>query len=318
MNIYDFDNTIYDGDSSIDFTLFCFKNYPKTRRYVMKQLNGVRQYAFGKIEKTEMKEKLFSYLQGLDDLNVAVNVFWKQNQKKIKLWYLEQKTDDDLIISASPYFLIRPMCEKLNVSLLASMVDEKSGEFLSLNCYGTEKVRRLREKYLLAKVQNLYSDSYSDQALADIADTAYMVKGENCILWENYRPSKKERMREMFVNLQFILFVFCGCINVFNGIFFAWLYSLFLPANLAFCIGYITSLIISYFMNSVITFHKNMSMVRFVKFAISYIPNFIIQNIIVLLIYNLMSLPELLAYGMAAVVGVPVTFVMIKVFAFSK
>ena len=318
MNIYDFDDTIYDGDSSIDFTLFCFKNYPKTRRYIMKQLSGVWQYALGRIKKTEMKEKLFSYLQGIDKLDIVVEAFWKQNQNKIKSWYLEQKKTDDLIISASPYFLIKPICEQLNVSVLASMVNGKSGEFLSHNCFGMEKVQRLKEEYPFAKVQNMYSDSYSDQALADIAEAAYMVKGEKRILWENYRPSKKERMKRMFINLQFIIFVFCGCINVFNGIFFAWLYSLLFSANLAFCVGYITSLVISYFMNSVMTFHKNMSANRFVRFAISYIPNFIIQNIIVLLMYNLMLLPKLFSYGTAAVVGVPVTFVMVKLFAFAN
>lgn len=284
----------------------------------MTQLSGVWQYALGKIDKTEMKEKLFSYLQGIDKLDIAVGAFWKQNQKKIKSWYLEQKETDDLIISASPYFLIKPICAQLNVNLLASIVNERSGEFLSSNCYGMEKVRRLREEYPFAKVQNIYSDSYSDQALADIAETAYMVRGEKCTLWENYKPSKKEWMKKMFVNLQFIIFVFCGCINIFNGIFFAWLYSLFLSANLAFCVGYITSLVISYFMNSVITFHKNMSVIRFVKFVISYIPNFIIQNAIVLVMYNLMSFPRLPSYGAAAVVGVPVTFVMIKLLAFSN
>lgn len=318
MNIYDFDNTIYDGDCSIDFTLFCFKDYPKTRKYFMKQLNGVSHYALGNIEKTEMKEKLFSYLQGIDKIDFAVEAFWKQNQKKIKSWYLEQKKDDDLIITASPYFLIKPICERLNVGLLASMVNEKNGLFLSPNCYGPEKVRRLQKEYPFTKVLNLYSDSYSDQPLADIAETAYMVNGEKRTLWECYRPSKKERMKSMFANFQFLIFVFCGCINVFNGIFFAWLYSLFFSANFAFCAGYFTSLVISFFMNSKITFHKDMSMIRFVRFIISYLPNFIIQNAIVLLMYNLMLLPKLLSYGAAAVVGVPVTFVMLKLFAFSN
>jgi phosphoserine phosphatase/putative flippase GtrA len=318
MNVYDFDKTIYAGDSSIDFTLFCYRYYPNLLKCILYQLKGVFLYTMRKIEKTEMKEMLFSYLREIDELSPIVEAFWKKNNKKIKTWYLEQKRSDDLIISASPEFLLMPICEQINVQCLASVVDEKSGRFLKLNCYGEEKVRRLREKYPLEKIQQVYSDSGSDKPLVEIADKAYMVKGEKCILWQNYRPSKMEKIKTSFLNMQFIVFIFCGSVNVFNGIAFAWLYSLFIDVNLAFSIGYITSLVISYFMNSILTFHKSISIKRFVKFTISYIPNFIIQNLIVFLMYNMLMLPKIFSYGVAAIIGVPVTFIMMKMFAFSK
>lgn len=318
MNVYDFDKTIYAGDSSIDFTLFCYRQYPNLFKYIIYQLKGIFLYAMRKIDKTEMKEMLFSYLQGIDELSPTVDAFWKKNNKKIKIWYLEQRRGDDLIISASPDFLLKPICEQIKVNYLATVVDGKSGKFLKSNCYGEEKVRRLREKYPHEKIQKAYSDSCSDQPLAEIAVTAYMVKGENRILWQDYRPSKIEKVKTNFLNIQFIVFVFCGCINVFNGIAFAWLYSLLIDTNIAFSIGYITSLIISYIMNSTLTFHKNISIKRFVKFIISYIPNFIIQNLMVFLMYNMLLLTKIFSYGVAAVVGVPITFIMMKAFTFSK
>ena len=35
MNVYDFDKTIYAGDSTIDFWKFCMIRYPRCRRYIL-------------------------------------------------------------------------------------------------------------------------------------------------------------------------------------------------------------------------------------------------------------------------------------------
>ena len=98
---------------------------------------------------------------------------------------------------------------------------------------------------------------------------------------------------------------------------FAFIYSSFLNKNIAFIFGYITGLVISYLLNSFITFKEELDIKKFVKFVISYVPNFIIQNIVVLLIYNILGLNEIIAYALAAIIGVPVTFILMKFFAFS-
>ncbi|KAI3349475.1 GtrA family protein, partial [Clostridium botulinum] len=63
-------------------------------------------------------------------------------------------------------------------------------------------------------------------------------------------------------------------------------------------------------------FRENLDLNKFIKFSISYIPNFIIQNIVVLIVFNVMGLHKLIAYVLAAIIGVPVTFVLMKFFAF--
>ena len=44
MNVYDFDNTIYDGDSSIDFYLFCLKKNKKVIYLLPKQFLAFTLY----------------------------------------------------------------------------------------------------------------------------------------------------------------------------------------------------------------------------------------------------------------------------------
>ena len=61
MNVYDFDGTIYDGDSSIDFYLFCIKRKPSILfRSIIKQLSGAILYAIKRIPK-EKKKILFVF-----------------------------------------------------------------------------------------------------------------------------------------------------------------------------------------------------------------------------------------------------------------
>lgn len=127
-----------------------------------------------------------------------------------------------------------------------------------------------------------------------------------------------DKFKNTFLTKEFILFVIIGIINTFNGVLFATLYSKYLNANLAFIAGYISGLFISYILNSLVTFKEKLGFLRFIKFSISYIPNFIIQNITVFLIFNILGWPNILAYILAAAIGVPVTFILMKFFAFDK
>ena len=126
------------------------------------------------------------------------------------------------------------------------------------------------------------------------------------------------RFKEVFFSKQFIMFVIIGVINTFNGVVFSYIYSSFFNENIAFIFGYISGLIISYILNSYVTFKEKLELNKFIKFAVSYIPNFIIQNIVVLIVFNMMGIHKLIAYGLAAVIGVPITFIFMKFFAFKK
>ena len=96
---------------------------------------------------------------------------------KIKKWYLDNKKNDDIIISASPEFLLKPLEKILHVNIIASIVDKKNGKFISENCYGQEKVKRYNE-FTKNKINNFYSDSYSDKPMMMEAENSYIVKND--------------------------------------------------------------------------------------------------------------------------------------------
>lgn len=126
------------------------------------------------------------------------------------------------------------------------------------------------------------------------------------------------KVKSTFMNKDFFKFLIIGVINTFNSTVFSIFYGLVMSANLAFISGYVTNLCIGYTLNSKFIFYRELTFIGLIKFAISYIPNFIIQNIIVFLVYNILGLPSVVAYIMAAGIGVPVTFLCVKLFAFGK
>lgn len=185
VNVYDFDGTIYNGDSSVDIYFFLLKRYPKLIAFFPKQMLGIVKYKLHLSSKEEMKEMYFSFLKGVRTDKTFVDDFWKQNQNKIKEWHLKQKRKDDVIISASPEFLLKPICDILGIdNLIATKVELSSGKFLSKNCQGAEKVVRFEEIFSEAEIEAFYSDSKSDTYMAKLATKAFLIKNNRIIDWE--------------------------------------------------------------------------------------------------------------------------------------
>ena len=184
MNVYDFDQTIYYPDSSYSFVMFCMRRYP---RIVLGCLPGDATALYNiytdKGGTQQLKESVFSFLRYIDNVDELVESFWRENRGRIGNWYLKQAREDDLIISASPDFLLRPIAKELGVELIATPMDKYSGLITGKNCHDEEKVRRFRELYPDGHVDEFYSDSLSDTPMALLAEKAFLVKRGELSPW---------------------------------------------------------------------------------------------------------------------------------------
>lgn len=319
MNVYDFDKTIYAGDSTLDFYFFSLKKSPMLIRFLPIQIIGFIKYMFGMYSKLQFKEKFYSFLKGIKDVDSMVELFWNENQDKIKDWYLKSKEESDVIISASPEFLLNNICRRIGIKhLIASEVNKNTGICEGENCYGEEKVLRFKKYFEKGEIKKFYSDSLSDAPISLMASERYIVNGNNILPWDQYSPGKVKKLKNIFFTKEFFTFLIVGGINTINGIVFSYVYSLFLGVNVSFVLGYVTAMTISYLLNSTLVFKEDMGVIKYIKFCISYIPNFIIQNIFVLIFYNMLQWNKLIVFALAAIVGVPVTFIIMKFFAFNK
>lgn len=182
MNVYDFDKTIYDGDSSLDFYRFNLKQQPSLAVYWPRQALALLAYGLKRIDKTAMKSQFYRYFQAIPNIDQRVEAFWQTHHTKLMPYYLNQKHSSDVIVSASPEFMLKPICDQLGVHLIASTVDARTGKS-ETNCYGVEKVHRFRALYPSTPIDAFYSDSRSDQPLADEAERAFLVIGQTLVPW---------------------------------------------------------------------------------------------------------------------------------------
>ena len=185
MNVYDFDKTIYKNDCTVDFYFYEIARHPSLIRFLPGQIWGFLGRFLRIHDKTVMKSYFYKYLKGIKDIDSDIDNFWDSHIQKVNNWYFVKHLNDDLVISASADFMVRPACERLGITnVIASLVDKKTGEVLSPNCHGKEKVVRfVNEGFNKEEIEEFYSDSVSDTPLAELSQSAYIVKGEKLVEW---------------------------------------------------------------------------------------------------------------------------------------
>lgn len=187
MNAYDFDGTIYDGDSGIDFIKFMFCKKPLfMTKHLFKSSVVFAKYKMGKIEFKQMKEDLFSFVKNIDELNRFTSEFANKNKNKIKKYYGDTKKDDDLIISASLDFYLLPLCKEIGLNnVICTEYDVKNGKIINENCKGEEKVKRFEAVYGNdAVIENAYGDTKGDIPMLKRAQNGFMIKGQEVTIFE--------------------------------------------------------------------------------------------------------------------------------------
>ena len=191
MNVYDWDRTIYDGDSTFDFIRYLWWHRPLTLLNLPRTLIYGVLYKLGAVEKQVFKENMFLMFSSVDDMEEMTRRFVTSHLDKVKRWYVEQCAQFDIVISASPEFLVQEfgvymrsmrMAEK-KLTMVGSPVNMHTGKYEGKNCYGEEKVRIFKLRWADRKIDQFYSDSLSDTPLAKLATRAYLVKGIQVMDW---------------------------------------------------------------------------------------------------------------------------------------
>lgn len=185
MNVYDFDNTIYRGESGKDLFIYYLKKDPRLLAALPWGLGCIIRYETGKLSIEQIYEKyagvIENYTRSIADVDADVQDFWNKNSNKIKSFYLRQRRDDDIIISACLDVVLAEICKRLNIkNYIGSQTDLESRKLLKF-CYRETKVELFKEKYPDAVIDNFYTDSYNDKPMIELAKNAYLVRGNRII-----------------------------------------------------------------------------------------------------------------------------------------
>lgn len=182
MNVYDFDNTIYDGESCLDFFWYYINKYPKLIKLTPRVIHAFAKYKRGKVTVEQALEQyapeVEDFFRSIPDFDADCRDFWDKHIKNIKPFYAEIQKEDDLIISASPELSIKEICDRIGIKhYLGSKVDRETGKITEL-CMRSHKIEIFKREYPDAVIDAFYTDSVKNDApLIALAETAYEVKG---------------------------------------------------------------------------------------------------------------------------------------------
>lgn len=185
LSLFDFDGTITSDDSLIKFIRFAVGNTkliwgmtllsPMLTAYKLKFIPNykAKQYMLSYFFKGISEEK-FMQVANEYSLKHIDTIVRPKAMEKIA-WHKDQG-HTVVVVSASIECWLKPWCDKNNIDLIATHLEienEKlTGKFATKNCYGIEKVNRIKEKYNLAEYSIIYAygDSSGDKEMLSIAN----------------------------------------------------------------------------------------------------------------------------------------------------
>ena len=182
MNVYDFDNTIYDGESCLDMFFYFVSRDRSLIKSIPKVIKAFSEYKKGRVTIEQAIEKYAPLVEDYFGRNPGLlsdtTEFWDKHMKNIKSFYAKIQQPDDLIITASPEDSMKEICRRLGIkNYICSIIEADTGKIKRL-CMRENKVKAFFEEYPDGGIDSFYTDSpKNDRPLIDIAKNAYVVKG---------------------------------------------------------------------------------------------------------------------------------------------
>jgi phosphatidylglycerophosphatase C len=182
---FDFDGTITKRDTFIEFIKFCFGSYGLVTGLMLFS-PVIALYKIGIIPNFKAKEMLFKYYFKnwtevefnnkclLFTTEVLNGLIKTEALHKLK-WHLDGG-HRIAIVSASVKNWIAPWCALYNIETIATEIDiqnaKLTGMFRTKNCYGKEKVKRIKESVNLQDYKTVYAygDSNGDKEMLELAN----------------------------------------------------------------------------------------------------------------------------------------------------
>lgn len=189
MNVYDFDKTIFWGDTEDRFFEYIFEKRPDLWFYKWNHHIWEKVFNWKFIEnKTLIREIQYSVLRKLDDVDAMLEAYWEENACHMMTWYDSVKRPDDVIATGTPAFIMEPIMRRLGLTrLVATDMDRKTGKINGIFAIYGYKVDEFKKQFSLDEIDEFYSDAWSDHYLAQYAKKAYVVHDDQQITeWNEY------------------------------------------------------------------------------------------------------------------------------------
>lgn len=188
LAIFDFDGTISCRDSFRHFLQYAVGRPVYYRGLVLLSPTLIA-YALGLLSNHVAKQKVFAhFFRGCttEDFAALAEKYSFSEIRKIvrpaalvKIEWHQKQGHKVVVVSAAITSWLNYWCTAQGVDLVATEVEEEdqvlTGKFRTPNCYGSEKVNRLKGQYDFSGIDYVYAygDSRGDREILELADEKY-------------------------------------------------------------------------------------------------------------------------------------------------
>lgn len=265
------------------------------------------------------KQMVFSWFfkgMNINEFNQICHEFADRNQRIIRTrgWDTIRKAlangEQVIIITASIENWVKPFFKefgnqiKVEGTKIDVRINQITGQFLTQNCYGVEKTKRLKEVFPYRQAYELiaFGDSNGDRYLLNEADESH------------YKPFRNEKTDKIGEIIRF------GIVGVAATAIQYGLYLLllkWLQPQISNTIGYVISFIFNYIASTKFTFKVKSTAKKGAGFAFSHLINYVLQTVF-LTLFLWLGLPKNIALIPVFCICVPINFLLVRLFLKKK
>lgn len=183
--VFDFDGTIYQGDSFLDFCWYYYKKKPWRVWFLVFQIFGYGLWKLKFLSATKFKSLFIQYVlwDSDEEIERLSSGFWHNNHR-FNLKVIDQlnnfKYEGHLVVvaSASPALFIQQACFKLGADAVlgTELVAQGRRHIIQINCRGDEKLNRIDFQFPDCQIVAAFSDNLDDLPLLEKAEAGFWVK----------------------------------------------------------------------------------------------------------------------------------------------
>ncbi|ERJ78573.1 HAD phosphoserine phosphatase-like hydrolase, family IB [Prevotella disiens JCM 6334 = ATCC 29426] len=265
------------------------------------------------------KQMVFSWFfkgMNINEFNQICHEFADRNQCIIRTrgWDTIRKAlangEQVIIITASIENWVKPFFKefgnqiKVEGTKIDVRINQITGQFLTQNCYGVEKTKRLKEVFPYRQAYELiaFGDSNGDRYLLNEADESH------------YKPFRNEKTDKIGEIIRF------GIVGVAATAIQYGLYLLllkWLQPQISNTIGYAISFVFNYIASTKFTFKVKSTAKKGAGFAFSHLINYVLQTVF-LTLFLWLGLPKNIALIPVFCICVPINFLLVRLFLKKK
>ena len=316
MKVYafDFDGTLTKKDTFIEFIEYS-KGYEKTFFGLLLFSPILILMKLHLYPNWKAKQRIFSWFfkgMNIDEFNKLCQNFAVAKQNIMRQGGLDTirkaliQEDSVIIITASIENWVKPFFKEFEnkIQIEGTQIDVRlgivTGNFLTKNCYGKEKIKRLKRTFPYRNAYKLiaFGDSKGDSYLLKEADESY------------YKPFRTKRSRSFDEIVRFCIVGVLATVLQY-GIYLL-LIKWFEP-QISNTVGYLLSFMFNYIASTKFTFKVQSTTKRGIGFAFAHLVNFGLQTVF-LTLFLWLGLPKTIAMIPVFGICVPINFLLVRLF----